>query len=55
MIYYFFGLVALLGIGGWIANGVKLFGMFGGDITALFVGRIVGVFFAPIGAVLGFL
>lgn len=47
--------IALLGFGGWIANIVKLFGMFGGDITALFVGRLVGVFAAPLGAVLGFM
>lgn len=47
--------IALLGFGGWVANIVKLFGMFGGDITALFVGRLVGVFAAPLGAVLGFM
>ena len=41
-------------IGGWIANVVKLVGMLGGDITAMFVARVVGVFAAPLGAVLGF-
>lgn len=44
----------LLATGGWIANVVKLFGMFDGPVTALFIGRIVGVFAAPLGAVLGY-
>ena len=48
-------LVIILGcIGGWIANVVKLVGLLGGDITAMFVARVVGVFAAPLGAVLGF-
>jgi len=46
--------IVLAGLGGWIANIVKLFGMFDGPVTALFIGRIVGVFAAPLGAVLGF-
>ena len=46
--------IILGGIGGWIANVVKLVGPLGGDITAMFVARVVGVFAAPLGAVLGF-
>ena len=46
--------IILAGIGGWIANVVKLVGLLGGDITAMFVARVVGVFAAPLGAVLGF-
>lgn len=45
---------ALLGIGGWVANIVKLIGILDGGLTAMFVARIVGVFAAPLGAVLGF-
>lgn len=39
---------------GWIANIVKFIGEISGPITALFIGRIVGIFMAPLGAVLGF-
>lgn len=42
-------------IGGWIANIVKIFGGFDEPITAMFVARCVGVFAAPLGAVLGYL
>ena len=49
-----FTIVILIGIGGWIANIVKIVGMIDGEITAMFVARCVGVFFAPLGAVLGF-
>jgi hypothetical protein len=41
-------------IGGWLANIVKLVFMLSGPVNALFIGRIVGVFAAPLGAVLGF-
>jgi len=46
--------VVLLGIGGWFANLVKLIGMLEGEVTAMFIARIVGAFAAPIGAVLGY-
>ena len=46
--------IILAGIGGWIAHVVKLVGLLGGDITVMFVARVVGVFAAPLGAVLGF-
>jgi len=47
-------LFAFVAIGGWVANIVKLIGMIDGDVTAMFIGRIVGVFAAPVGAVLGY-
>lgn len=40
---------------GWIANIVKIFGSAAEPITALFIIRCVGVFAAPVGAVLGYL
>lgn len=48
-------IVWIVGIGGWIANIVKLVGMLGGEITAMFIARCVGVFVAPLGVILGFL
>lgn len=50
------GVVALmlLGVGGWIANVVKLIYMLDGSVTAMFIARVVGVFAAPLGAILGF-
>lgn len=42
------------GFGGWIANIVKFVGMLGGEVTAMFIARIVGIFAAPLGAVLGY-
>lgn len=42
-------------IGGWIANIVKLVGMVGGEVTTMFILRAVGIFAAPLGAVLGYL
>jgi hypothetical protein len=49
--------IVLAAIGGWIANIVKLFSMFGDniEITTMFVGRIVGIFIGPLGAVLGYM
>lgn len=40
---------------GWIANIVKVVGMVGGEITTMFVARCVGIFFAPLGSILGFM
>lgn len=48
-------LIWFLGVGGWIANIVKLVGAAGGDVNAMLVIRAVGVFLAPLGSVLGFL
>ena len=47
--------VALAGIIGWVINIVKLVGMIGADISAELVIRAVGIFFAPLGAVMGFI
>ena len=46
--------ILLIGAGGWIANAVKFVGMLGGDINAMFIARIVGIFAPPFGAILGF-
>lgn len=46
--------IVVLFAGGWIANIVKLVGMLDGELTAMFIARIVGIFVAPFGAILGF-
>lgn len=51
------GLIALLGAGGWIANIVKLVSV---DVPLAEFGtmeilRIVGIFLAPLGSILGFI
>lgn len=38
----------------WIVNIVKFIGMIGGDVTAMFIARGIGIFAAPLGAILGF-
>lgn len=48
-------LLFFVGVGGWIANIVKLVAVFGDPITTMAVARLVGIFVAPIGAVLGYL
>ena len=45
----------LVGVGGWIANIVKLCGMNFDHITGLLVVRAVGIVAAPLGAVMGYL
>lgn len=45
----------LAGIGGWIANIVKLSGMEFASVTGMLVLRAIGVFIPPLGAVLGFI
>lgn len=47
-------IISLLLIGGWIWNAVKLIGMLDGDITAMFIARVAGVFIPPFGGLLGF-
>ena len=47
-------IVVVLGVGGWIANIVKLVGMNFDHITGLLVVRAIGIFLAPLGAVMGF-
>lgn len=48
-------LLVLAFFGGYISNIVKLIGDDYAYMTGLLVGRIIGVFVAPLGAVLGFL
>ena len=45
----------VLALGGWIANIVKLVGMDFGAITGLLIVRAIGIFIAPLGAVMGYL
>ena len=45
----------VVAFGGWVANIVKLFGTSFDPLTAMAVMRVVGIFMAPIGSVLGFL
>lgn len=40
-------------VGGWILNIIALIAMIDGGVTAAFVLRVVGVFIAPLGAILG--
>jgi hypothetical protein len=42
------------GIGGWIANVVKLVGMDFSAITGMLVVRAIGIVIPPLGAVMGF-
>lgn len=50
-----FAIVALIGAGGWLANLFKLIEMLDGDVTAMLIARAVGLFVAPLGAILGFM
>jgi hypothetical protein len=50
----FFAVVAVAGIGGWIANIVKLASMTFDPVTGMLVLRAIGVFLAPLGAILGY-
>lgn len=50
-----FIIIIIAGVGGWVANIVKLVSMIDGDVTAMFVARVVGIFAAPLGAILGYL
>lgn len=45
----------MLGAGGWIANVVKIVGTGLADFNGMLIARCIGVFLAPLGAVLGFL
>lgn len=47
-------LVFIAGLVGWVMNVFDLIGMIGASVDAEFVLRIVGVFVAPLGAVLGY-
>lgn len=47
--------IAVAAVGGWIANIVKLIGMNLDVISGMLIARAIGVFVAPLGAVLGYL
>lgn len=47
--------VALLGAVGWVANIIKLIGSSFDPMTGIVIARVIGVFLAPLGAVLGFM
>lgn len=47
--------ITSIAIYGWIANIISLVGMLGGEVTAMFIARCVGVLVAPLGAILGFI
>lgn len=49
------GLVAIALAAGWLLNIGKVLLCLDGDVTAMFIARIVGIFFAPLGGVLGWL
>ena len=40
---------------GWVMNVVEIFNIANGPITGMFVFRIIGIFVAPLGAILGYL
>lgn len=46
---------AIVALGGWVANIVKFVGLLDGGVTTMFIARCVGIFVAPLGAVLGFI
>jgi len=48
-------LIVIAAVGGWIANIVKLVGLLDGGVTGWLIGRGVGIFFPPLGAIMGFL
>jgi hypothetical protein len=54
-----FAAIAILGIFiaaiiGWVMNVIAIVGALSGPITAMFIARCVGVFAAPVGAILGY-
>lgn len=47
--------IAIAGFGGWVANIVKIIGSnFDNPITTMLVVRLIGIFVAPLGAVIGY-
>lgn len=47
-------ILGVAGVGGWIANIVKLTGMSLDPLTGLLVVRAIGVFIPPVGAIVGY-
>lgn len=56
LIHVFFVVLSLVGFGGWVANIVKLIdsGFAVASWGGMEVARVVGIFIAPLGSVLGF-
>jgi len=52
---YFYLAIAIVFLIGWVMNIYQIVQMWGGEITAKFIVKIVGIFVAPVGAVLGFI
>ena len=50
-----FAIIALVGAWGWVVNIIKIVGSDFSQITGMLVMRCIGVFIAPLGAVLGFM
>lgn len=55
LIEFFAVVVFLTLVGGWVANVVKIVGTGFADFNGMLIARCIGVFVAPLGAVLGFL
>jgi hypothetical protein len=60
MTQYYVTVLALVGLfvavfAGWIVNIMKLIFIIDGGITAMLIVRLAGVFFVPLGAVMGYL
>lgn len=55
LIEFFAVVVFLTLVGGWVANVVKIVGTGFADFNGMLIARCIGVFVAPMGAVLGFL
>lgn len=49
------GVLALLSVGGWVANLMKIFGTDSDPLTIFLMMRFVGVFVPPVGSVMGYL
>ena len=47
--------IVIAAIYGWIANIIALINMLDGNVSAMFIARIVGIFVAPFGSILGFI
>lgn len=55
LVIVFFMLPLVIGaIWGWVWNIIKIVHAVSDPITAMFVLRCVGIFFAPLGAIIGF-
>ena len=48
-------LIAMLALGGWIANVVAIVGSLAAPLTGIFIVRCIGLFVPPLGAVMGYL